>query len=120
MSAAIHWLNIKLLKDYSTSGFLLAFTRFACEVGYPKLMMIDEGSQLVKGCESIEFSFRDAQHQLSKESNVEFDCCPVGGHNVNGRVERKIRSIKESIEKSIHNERFSVIQWESHHHICAG
>ena len=105
--------NIKLLEDYTTSGFLLSFTRFACEVGYPKLMMIDEGSQLVKGCENMEFSFRDAQHRLSKEVNVEFDCCPVGGHNVNGRVERKIRSIKESMEKSVQNERLSIIQWET-------
>ena len=76
-------------------------------------MMIDEGSQLVKGCENMEFSFRDAQHRLSKEVNVEFDCCPVGGHNVNGRVERKIRSIKESMEKSVQNERLSIIQWET-------
>ena len=105
--------NIKLLVNYSTSEFLLAFTRFACEVGYPKLMMIDKGSQLVKGCETMEFSLRDAQHQLRKESNVEFDCCPVGGHNVNGRVERKIKSIRESIEKSVHNERLSIIQWET-------
>jgi hypothetical protein len=105
--------NIKVLEDYSTSGFLLAFTRFACEVGYPKRMMIDEGSQLVKGCETMEFSFRDAQHQLHKELNIEFDCCPVGGHNVNGRVERKIRSIKESIERSVQNERLSVMQWET-------
>ena len=105
--------NIKLLEDYTTSAFLLAFTRFACEVGYPKLMMIDEGSQLVKGCSSMGFSFRDAQHQLNKEYNVEFDCCPVGGHNVNGRVERKIRSIRESIEKSSQNERLSILQWET-------
>ena len=105
--------NIKLLEDYSTSGFLLAFIRFACEVGYPKLMMIDEGSQLVKGCQSMEFSFRDAQHRLNKEYDVEFDCCPVGGHNFNGRVERKIRTIKECIEKSVHNERLSIIRWET-------
>ena len=105
--------NIKVLEDYTTSAFLLAFTRFSCEVGYPKLMMIDEGSQLVKGCTSMGFSFRDAQHQLNKEFNVEFDCCPVGGHNVNGRVERKIRTIRESIEKSVQNERLSIIQWET-------
>ena len=105
--------SIKLLEDYSISGFLLAFTRFVCDVGYPKLMMIDEGSQLVRGCEFMEFSFRDAQYRLNKESNVEFSCCPVGGHNVNGRVERKIRSIKESIEKSAHNEKLSIIQWET-------
>ena len=44
---------------------------------------------------------------------VEFETCPVGGHNVHGKVERKIRTIRESIEKTMHNERLSILQWET-------
>ena len=44
---------------------------------------------------------------------MEFDTCPVGGHNYNGKVGRRIRQIKESFEKNIQNERLSVLQWES-------
>ena len=34
--------NIKVLEDYITSSFFLSFIRFSCEVGYPKIMCIDE------------------------------------------------------------------------------
>ena len=44
---------------------------------------------------------------------VEFDTCPVGGYNINRKVERKIRHIKESLEKNLQNERLSIIQWET-------
>ncbi len=108
--------NIKLQEDYSTPAFLLAFIRFACEVGYPKIVMIDKGSQLVSGCENMKFDYRDAQNILNKEANVQLHTCPVGGHNYNGRVERKIQMIKGSLEKSVQNERLSVIQWET---LCA-
>ena len=43
--------NIKVMDDYSTQAFIPSFIRFSCEVGYPRYMMVDEGSQLVKGCE---------------------------------------------------------------------
>ena len=61
----------------------------------------------------MQFDFRDAQNQMNQERNVEFQQVPVGGHNMNGRVERKIRQIKESVEKTIHGERLSIIQWET-------
>ena len=41
--------DMKVMEDYSTEAFLLAFTRFSCRCGYPKTLYIDEGSQLVKG-----------------------------------------------------------------------
>ena len=59
------------------------------------------------------FDFHDAQHQLNRDMHVEFQCCPVGGHNMNGRVERKIQHIKDSVEKSLQGERLSLIQWET-------
>ena len=36
--------SVKVMEDYSTIAFVEAFTRFACEVGYPRFMLIDEGS----------------------------------------------------------------------------
>ena len=40
-----------------------------------------------------------------------------GGHNYsNGKVERRIRHIKESLDRSIQNERLSILQWET---MCA-
>ena len=105
--------SIKVMEDYGTIAFIQAFIRFACDVGYPKILLIDEGSQLIKGCETMKFKFEDAQRKLHTDQQVEFEICPVGGHNFHGKVERKIRSIRESIERRVHNERLSVLQWET-------
>ena len=61
----------------------------------------------------MKLNFQDIRHQLNVNVNVEFELCPVGGHNMNGRVERKIRQIKDSITKSLENERISPLEWES-------
>ena len=105
--------SIKCMENYSSSAFLQAFIRFSCEVGYPRRLLTDEGSQLVKACETLLFDYKDIQWRLFKESHVEFDTCPVGGHNMNGLVERKIREIKKSIEKSLSHQRLSILQWET-------
>ena len=105
--------NIKLMENYSTSAFLLGFIRFACCVGYPKMLLPDEGSQLVKGCKEMQISFNDIRHKLSTEYGIEFETCPVGGHNMHGKVERKIQHVKSSMSKHLNNERLSVIQWET-------
>lgn len=106
-------INIKCMEDYSSSAFLQSFTRFSCEVGYPKRLLTDKGSQLMKSCETVRFDYKDVRWRVFTETGVEFDICPVGGHNMNGLVERKIREVKKSIIKSIQNERLSVLQWET-------
>ena len=106
-------ISIKVMEDYSSTSFVSAFIRFSCEAGYPKILLTDEGSQLVKGCENMLINFHDTQHRLSLNSKVEYHICPVGGHNMHGKVERKIKSIRESLEKSVFNQRLSVLQWET-------
>ena len=105
--------NIKLMDNYDSNSFILAFTCFSCEVGYPKILLLDEGSQLIKGCKNMKLNFQDIRHQPHVNVNVEFELCLVGGHNTNGKVERKIREIKGSIKKSFENERISLLQWET-------
>ena len=87
------------MENYSTDVFILGFIRFACSNGYPKMLLPDEGSQLVKGCKEIELSFHDVKHRLNVEYGIEFETCPVGGHNMHGKVERKIQQVKLSIDK---------------------
>ena len=105
--------SIKIMEDYGTTAFLQAFIRFSCDVGYPKVLLIDEGSQLVKGCETMKFKFEDAQRKLYLNQQVDFEICPVGGHNFHGKVERKIRTIRDSIERSTQKDRLSIMQWET-------
>ena len=87
--------NIKVMDTYNSNSFILAFTRFSCEVGHPKILLLDEDSQLIKGCKNVKLNFYGIRHQLHVN---------VGGHNMNCRVERKIREIKGSITKSLENE----------------
>ena len=58
-------------------------------------------------------NFLDIKSQLHNHNRVEFELCPVQGHSMHGKVERKIREINLSIEKSAANHRLSMIQWET-------
>ena len=83
--------DVKIMEDYSTTSFVLAFVRFSCKVGFPKRLLPDAGSQLVKGCQTMTLTFSDIKNKLFKEYGVEFETCPVGAHYMHGKVERKIR-----------------------------
>ena len=92
------------MEDYSTPLFMLTFIRFSCAVGYPKILLPDEGSQLVKGCKEMQLCFHDIQHRFFIEYGVEYNTCPVGAHYMHGKVERKIRGVQESMTKTLqHN-----------------
>ena len=106
-------ISLKVMEDYSAAGFIQSFIRFSCEHGYPKMLVSDPGSQLLKSYEVMKINFTDLQNQLHRDMSVEFDVVPVGGHNVTGKVERKIRSVKESITKSFDKRRLSILQWET-------
>ena len=104
--------DIKVCEDYSTSSFVLAFIRFSCKVGYPKKVLPDAGSQLVKGCESMRITFSDVCSKLH-EYGVIYEVCPVGAKYMHGKVERKIKHVKESFSKHLYNNRLSIMQWET-------
>ena len=50
------------MEDYSTTAFIQSFVLFLCDVGYPKFLSVDEGSKLVKGCESLKLIHTDIKH----------------------------------------------------------
>ena len=98
------------MDDNSAQAFIQAFIRFFCKVGYPQCIVIDEGSQLIKGCDNIRISFADIKGKLHQDIMVDFTTFAVGGHNYNGKVECRIKHVKESLEKTISNQRLSVLQ----------
>ena len=85
--------DLEVAEDYTTTSFVLAFLRFSCKVGFPRKLMPDAGSQLIKGCEDMTLSFYDIHNKLS-EFGVDFKPCPVGAHYMHGKVERKIKDVK--------------------------
>ena len=104
--------DIKVLEDYSTTSYVLAFVRFSCTYGYPKKLMPDPGSQLLKACSTMSLTSHDLEHRLS-EYGVDFKPCPVNAHYMHGKVERKIRHVRETMAKHLFNDRLSIIQWET-------
>jgi hypothetical protein len=84
------------MEKYDTSSFISAYTRFAARFGHPRRLFPDEGSQLIKGCKEMCYSYLDASKYLSAEYNVGFDfeACSVAGHSAHGQVERSIKSIR--------------------------
>ena len=105
--------DLKVTEDYTTDAFILAFTRFSMKVGYPRKLLPDAGSQLVKGASSMKIVFYDVMSKL-KEYGVDYEVCPVGAHYMHGKVERKIKHIRESFGKfKLDTTRLSVLQWET-------
>ena len=105
--------DCRIMEDYSADGFVMAFIRFSCRFGYPKKLLPDEGSQLVKGCKDMVLSMSDISHKLHVEHGVEFETSPVGAHYHHGKVERKIQQVKKSFNKVMHGRRLSILQWET-------
>ena len=105
--------SIKTMDDYSSPAFFQAFTRFACDAGYPKSVFVDRGSQILKTYNNAKINFNDMKYKLHYNVDVEFELCPVDGHNYNGKVERRIREIKQSLTKSYNDQKLSVLQWET-------
>ena len=48
------------MEDYSSTLFLLAFSRFSGETGYPKVLLVDGQCQLLKACENMLLDFDDS------------------------------------------------------------
>ena len=80
---------------------------------YPKVLLVDSSSQILSSCENMKLNFQDLQFKLHCDVNIEFEVVPVDGHNMNGKVERKIREVRRSLKVNVHNERLSLLQWET-------
>ena len=75
--------DCRVMENYTADAFLLAVIRFACRFGYPKMVLPDEGSQLIKGCQNI-ISLSDIRNKLDIEYGIDVKICPVGAHYVHG------------------------------------
>ena len=108
-------LAVHAMQGYDTPSFLQAYTRFASRYGHPSKLFIDEGSQLLKACKKMEFSLVDITRNLNSEHQVgiEFEACPVGGHNVQGVVERSIREIKKLFKLLYSGLKLDIVSYET-------
>ena len=70
--------SLKVMDHYSTQSIIQLFILFSYEFGYPKFMLIDEGSQLVKGCQTIQLPvfFYHITYVFQSESTL-YSCLNV-------------------------------------------
>lgn len=106
---------VHVMQGYDTSAFLQAYTRFASRYGHPNKIFIDEGSQLVKACKKMELSIIDLTQALNVQHQVgvEYQTCPVGGHNAHGIVERSIREVKKLFNLLYSGLRLDIMTYET-------
>lgn len=97
--------SIKVMDSYSSTSFIQSFVRFSCNYGYPKALISDEGSQLVKAFNTMQLNYTDIKNKLYQNAYVDYELVPVGGHNMSGKVERKIKEVKSSLEKVLNDSR---------------
>ena len=105
--------DIQVMEFYSTGSFISAFTRFASQNGYPKILLPDQGKNIESGARNVEIDWIDVKGNLHRSYGLEVETCGVGGHHQHGKVERKIRQIKETFMKGFNNVRISVLQWQT-------
>jgi len=106
--------SILLLEGLQTQDVILALERHSSRHGVPSEVFVDNGTQLM-ALKDAEFSIRDIDAELYRSMGIRVHDSTAKSHEERGRVERKIRSIRELLErtgvKSTHP--MTSIQWET-------
>ena len=103
------------MAKYDTSAFVMAYSRHATRYGHPSQVIIDAGSQLVKGTKEMEYCILDPAGlgAVHRKVGVRFLVVPVGAHHQNGQVERAIREIRKLFVQMYTGLRLDVLAYET-------
>lgn len=106
--------NVLLMEGLETQDLCCALERHAARHGVPSDVYIDNGTQLM-ALKHVSFSIRDANAQLYESLGIRVHVSAAKAHSERGRVERKIRSVRELLERTgIKAENpLTSIQWET-------
>ena len=106
-------LNLQMIESVDTGGILSGLNRmFFEESTVPKILFPDEGSSLMKTIKEMSGTVRDLQWRLAQEKGIYFETCAPQGHSSHGKIERIMRSLRESIEiAEVKKERLTVTAW---------
>ena len=90
--------SIMALEGIETQDIAQAIERHSARYGVPAEMFIDQGTQL-KAMSQALFSVRDLQMQVIDSLGIRLQVSNAKSHEDRGRVERKIRTVRETLEK---------------------
>ena len=115
-SRAVH---LELCMDKSTDTFLMAFRRFVCLRGHPKLVWSDRGTNFVGSQRYLQEMVQKWDIPKIKSNFAEFDTSfewcwnvPKASH-MNGVVESLINSVRRALESSCRMTAYTEEQWRT-------
>ena len=92
--------NCQIIEKKDTEAVLDGLTRFFCETSVPKICYPDQDGALMKALTEGEIDIIDLQGRLHRERGILFETCLPQGHYQHGRIERRIKMLQESLERS--------------------
>ena len=90
--------NIMALEGIETQDICAALERHSCRYGVPGFVYVDNGTQL-KALKYSKFSIRDLDSQVQEDLGIKIIVSNAKAHSERGRVERRIRVLRETMEK---------------------
>ena len=86
------------MEGCETQDVVAAIERHFARYGVPGYVYIDNGTQL-KALKHSSMSLRDVHAQVQDSLGIQVVVSTAKAHSERGRVERKIKSLRESLEK---------------------
>ena len=106
--------SIMAMEGLETQDVVSALERHASRHGIPKDIYVDNGTQLL-ALKDVRFSIRDINARLYDSVGMRVHESIAKSHEERGRVERRIRAIRETLEKlGVQTSTpLSTLQWET-------
>ena len=106
--------NILALEGIECQDIVAAIERHAARYGIPSVMFVDQGTQL-RALQNAEVIIRDANNNLRDSIGLEIVPSTAKSHCERGRVERKIKTLREMLLKTAVNTdvAMTALQWET-------
>ena len=91
--------NIQVVEGHDAPQLADGLTRLCCEVGAPARLLIDRDSAFMKVLLDGQIDILDVETHMHKKTTMQFQLCPVSGHNFHGLVESTINSIQTAFRR---------------------
>ena len=105
--------SIGVLEDLSVGSIVQSLSRSAARYGWSKYLVLDNQTSF-KALGDARISFSDLKGKLWTDQKLILDFSTPYAHNEHGRVESKIKVLKQFLEKSGDlGRRHSFIEWET-------
>jgi hypothetical protein len=106
--------SILALEGIETQDVIAALERHSARHGIPSLIFVDQGTQLL-ALQNAEVTLRDANHILRESVGLEIVPSTAKSHCERGRVERKIKTLREMLQKTAVSTDIALtaLQWET-------